>query len=265
MDAAELFALLGDNVLVLSLSALRISVAFSLLPLFNRDGIPPLVRNTMFIALAMVSIVIQPTTSFAQFDTATWINLFLKEAFIGMAIGVFFGLFLWAFEAAGVIIDMQIGASFALYFDPIVGNEVTLIGSFLSRWAGFLFLASGGLLVLTGALIESFALWPLTEPITSFREASLRLFETEFSRFMSLTLRIAGPIIVVVFIIDMCMGLINRYAQQFNVFFLSLSLKSIATIMMMWIMLPFLVEVLLSELRNASNIWAPYLTNIFSG
>jgi len=236
-----------------------------LLPLFNRDGIPPLVRNTMFIALAMVSIVIQPTTSFAQFDTATWINLFLKEAFIGMAIGVFFGLFLWAFEAAGVIIDMQIGASFALYFDPIVGNEVTLIGSFLSRWAGFLFLASGGLLVLTGALIESFALWPLTEPITSFREASLRLFETEFSRFMSLTLRIAGPIIVVVFIIDMCMGLINRYAQQFNVFFLSLSLKSIATIMMMWIMLPFLVEVLLSELRNASNIWAPYLTNIFSG
>lgn len=265
MEPAELFALLGDNVLVLSLSALRISVAFTLLPLFNKDDIPALVRNSMFIALALVSIIIQPSGSFGQFDTATWINLFVKEAFIGLVLGVFFGLFLWAFEAAGVVIDMQIGASFALYFDPIVGNEVTLIGSFLSRWVGYLFLASGGLLILTGALIESFALWPLTEPITSFRGASVRLFEAEYSRFMNLSMRIAGPIIVVIFIIDMCMGLINRYAQQFNVFFLSLSLKSMAAVLMLWILLPFLVEILLKELRYASSIWAPYLTNIFSG
>lgn len=265
MEPSELFALLSDNVLVLSLSALRISVAFTLLPLFNKDGIPALVRNTMFMALAMISIVVQPSAPFGQFDTATWINLFAKEAFIGMVLGIFFGLFLWAFEAAGVIIDMQIGASFALYFDPIVGNEVTLIGSLLSRWASFVFLASGGMLILTGALIESFALWPLTEPITSFRAASVRLFEAEYSRFMSLSMRIAGPIIVVVFIIDMCMGLINRYAQQFNVFFLSMSLKSIAAVMMMWILLPFLVDILISELQDARAMWAPYLKSIFAG
>lgn len=265
MEPSELFALLGDNVLVLTLSALRVSVAFALLPLFNKDDIPPLVRNTMFIALAMVSIVIQPSAAFGQFDTAIWINLFLKEAFIGMVLGVFFGLFLWAFEAAGVVIDMQIGASFALYFDPIVGNEVTLIGSFLGRWASYVFLASGGLLLLTGAVIESFALWPLAEPITSFRGASVRLFEAEYSRFMNLSMRIAGPIIVVVFIIDMCMGLINRYAQQLNVAFLSMSLKSITTVMLIWILLPFLVDVLIDEMRHASAIWAPYLTNILSG
>lgn len=265
MDPSELFTLLGDNVLVLSLSALRISVAFVLLPLFNRDGIPALVRNAMFIALALVSIVVQPSGSFGQFDTATWINLFVKEAFIGMVLGIFFGLFLWAFEAAGVIVDMQIGASFALYFDPIVGNEVTLIGSLLSRWASYVFLASGGLLILTGALIESFALWPLTEPITSFRQASVRLFEAEYSRFLNLSMRIAGPIIVVVFIVDMCMGLINRYAPQFNVFFLSMSLKSIATVLILWMLLPFLVEVLIGELRDASAMWAPYINNIFSG
>ncbi len=265
MEPSELFALLGENVLVLSLSALRISIAFTLLPLFNRDGIPPLVRNTMFVALALISIVVQPSAAFGSFDTATWINLFLKEAFIGFALGVFFGLFLWAFEAAGVIVDMQIGASFALYFDPIVGNEVTLLGSFLSRWASYLFLASGGLLILTGALIESFAMWPLAEPITSFKSASVRLFEAEYSRFMHLAMRIAGPVIVVVFIIDMCMGLINRYAQQFNVFFLSMSLKSIAAILMILILLPFLVDTLIDEMQNASAIWAPYLSNILSG
>jgi len=78
-------------------------------------------------------------------------------------------------------------------------------------------------------------------------------------------MRIAGPIIVVVFIIDMCMGLINRYAQQFNVFFLSMSLKSIAAVMMMWILLPFLVDILISELQDARVMWAPYLKSIFAG
>ena len=179
MYATDLFADLGNaTVLVLSLSALRVSIAFFMLPLFSKDGVPALVRNSMFLSLALVSVLIQPAADVGAFDTGLWIALFAKEAFIGMVVGLFLGIFLWAFEAAGVVIDMQIGASFALYFDPIVGNEVTLIGSFLGRWANYLFVAAGGLLLLTGALLESFAIWPLVEPlIGSLREASVRLFE----------------------------------------------------------------------------------------
>lgn len=214
-----------------------------------------MVRNSMFLALALLSILIQPSAQVDQFSTAMWINLFAKEALIGIVIGIFFGVFLWAFEAAGVVIDMQIGASFALFFDPVVGNEVTLIGAFLSRWASFIFLASGGLLIMTTALLESFVIWPLVEPISSIRSASVALFEAELSRFMSITLRIAGPIMVVIFIIDVAMGLINRFAQQFNVFFLSMSLKSMAAILLLIVLLPFLMTVLVDEMQiQAANI-----------
>ena len=179
-----------------------------------------------------------------------------------MAIGIFFGLFLWAFEAAGVVVDMQIGASFALFFDPIVGNEVTLIGAFLGRWANYVFIASGGLLLLTGALLESFAIWPLAEPIGSLREASVRLFEAELSRFMSLTIRVAGPIMAVIFAVDVVMGLINRYAQQFNVFFLSMSIKSMASVLMLIVMLPFLVDVLTAEVASGARDVDAYLGRV---
>jgi type III secretion protein T len=191
-----------------------------------------------------------------------WISLFAKEALIGAVIGLVFGLFLWAFEAAGVVIDMQIGASFALFFDPVVGNEVTLIGAFLSRWASFIFLASGGMLLMTGVLLESFAIWPLVQPVTSLKMASVALFEAEFSRFMNLTIRIAGPIMVVIFLIDVAMGLINRFAQQFNVFFLSMSIKSMATIVLLIIMLPYLVDLLVNELQTQSALFADYLEQI---
>jgi len=259
MESADLFKLLGDNIIVLSLSALRVSVAFLLMPLFSKDGIPVMVRNAMFLSLALLSMLVQPSVEVAHFSTTMWISLFAKEALIGAVIGVFFGMFLWAFEAAGVVIDMQVGASFALFFDPIVGNEVTLIGAFLGRWANYLFLASGGLMLITGALIESFAIWPLVQPVTSLKMASVALFEAELSQFMSLVIRIAGPIMAVIFTIDLAMGLINRFAQQFNVFFLSMSIKSMATIALLIIIMPFLVDVLTSELQIQSAHLASYL------
>ena len=262
LDGIALFTDLGTTVLVLSLSALRVSVAFVVLPLFSNEGIPPLVRNALYVSLALISIVVQPVADFADFDVATWSALFAKEAFLGVAVGVFFGLFLWAFEAAGVVIDMQIGASFALFFDPIVGNEVTLIGAFLGRWANYLFVAAGGLTLMTGALLESFVAWPLVEPIGGIREASVRLFEAELSRFMSLTIRIAGPIMVVIFAIDVAMGLINRYAQQFNVFFLSMSIKSMAAAMLLIVLLPFLADLLLGEVARQAGDVAAYLERV---
>lgn len=249
MDTAELFRLLGDNVIILSLSAMRVSIAFLLLPLFTKEGVPAMVRNSMFLSLALLSMLMQPSAQIDQFSTAMWIGLFAKEALIGVVIGMFFGIFLWAFEAAGVVIDMQIGSSFALFFDPVVGNEVTLTGAFLSRWASFVFLASGGMLLVTGVLLESFAVWPLVKPITSLKMASVALFEAELSRFMSLTVKIAGPIMAVIFIVDISMGLINRFAQQFNVSFLSMSIKSMASIVLIIIMLPFLIDVLVNEMQ----------------
>ena len=248
MGEAELYELFGQRVLLVALSVTRIATAFVLLPLFAQEDVPPLVRGAVFVTLALVAATVQPSAPLEGLSSVQWVALFAKEVFIGAVIGVFFGLFLWAFEAAGVVIDMQIGASFALFFDPIIGNEVTLIGQLLARWAAWLFLASGGLLLFVGALLESFAAWPVTEPVGSLRAGAVRLFEAELSGFMSLVVRIAGPIMLVLFLIDVAMGLLNRYAPQFNVFFLSMSVKSMAAILLVMVMLPYLVDVLREEI-----------------
>ncbi len=244
----DLFTALGDYIIVIALSATRIAVAFLLLPLFSSETMPALVRNAIFLSLALIAVVVQPELPTEPIATALWINLFVKEVFIGVVIGLLFGVFLWAFEAAGVLIDTQIGTSFAMLFDPIAGNEVTLFGEFLGRWANYLFVAAGGLLVLAGVMLESFAIWPLLQPIGSLRELSVSLFEAELSRFMKLAVMIASPVMVVIFLIDISMGLINRFAQQFNVFFLSISIKSMAALVLIAILLPFLVGKLLGEI-----------------
>jgi len=105
----ELFDNFSNGVLLLALSLTRLSVAFTVLPLFSNESVPALVRNSIFVTLAIIAIVVQPPVDVAVFSTGQWISLFAKEAFIGIAIGVFFGVFLWAFEAAGVLIDTQVG------------------------------------------------------------------------------------------------------------------------------------------------------------
>jgi len=233
------------------------------LPLFSNESVPALVRNSIFVTLALIAIVVQPAVDVAAFTTGQWISLFAKEAFVGIAIGIFFGVYLWAFEAAGVLIDTQVGSSMAMIFDPLSGHEVTLFGEFFSLWINYLFLSVGGLLLLVAAVLNSYIAFPLGMPVTDLNAASMSLFESEFGRFVKFTLIVSSPFIVVIFAIDMAMGLVNRYAQQLNVLFLSMSLKALAALLMLMVMLPFLIDVLTNEVAVHSGAVDDYLRHIF--
>lgn len=249
--------------MLLAVSATRIAVAFMLLPLFSNELIPALVRNSIFVALAIVVIVVQPPLDVSTYTSTDWIQLFAKEAFIGMVVGIFFGIYLWAFETAGVLIDTQVGSSMAMIFDPLSGHEVTLFGEFLSLWINFLFMAAGGLLLLTGAIITSYGSFPLSMPLGELKAASVVLLEKEFASFLTLSVMIASPILVVLFAIDVSMGLINRYAQQLNVLFLSVSIKSLAAIVVLLLMMPFLVDLLIDQVASHSAGVESRITDLF--
>ena len=88
MEPLALFGPLGDTALLLGLSATRVAVAFLLIPLFTAELIPALVRNAMFMAIALLSLAMQPSAGPLVLSTWQWIALFAKEAFIGATLGV---------------------------------------------------------------------------------------------------------------------------------------------------------------------------------
>ncbi len=253
METINIFESLFGHALVIGMAMVRIAIAFMLLPIFSSELIPAMIRNAMFVALALIVVMIQPAIDVNSFSTQDWMLLFGKEIFIGVAIGVFFGVHLWAFETAGQIIDIQIGAGTAQIFDPLSGHQTTLVGAFLGRLANYVFMAAGGLMLLTGAIMESYSIWPIDRSIPDLAYAGVTLFEQEFGYFFKLALLISSPILVVTFLVDESMGLINRYAQQFNVFFLSMSIKMFSAIFMLLISVVFLVELLIKELTTHSG------------
>lgn len=263
MVDAEFIDLIVGKVMVLALAVTRIAVAFFILPLFSNELIPGTVRNSIFVAFALVIVVTHTSVNVDANNFVQWISLIAKEAFIGVSIGVFFGVFLWAFEAAGTIVDTHIGSSIATIFDPITGNEVTLFGEMLAKFAIYVFVVADGLLLFVLALLESYQQWPIYSLFPDLPQAAVNLFTAEFMRFFTLTLMIAAPIMVVVFLVDVSMGLINRFAQQLNVLFLSISIKSLVALLVLIALLPVLGTQLIDQMMENSGQVNGYLKAIF--
>jgi len=71
---------------------------------------------------------------------------------------------------------------------------------------------------------------------------------------MLLALLIAAPSLVVLFAIDSVLGLVNRYAQQLNVFSLSMSLKTWASTAVLMVMMASMVDQLILDIQSRPGI-----------
>jgi type III secretion protein T len=249
-------------ILVLALATTRFTVAFAAIPLFSTDIIPATVRNSIFIALGMIVLVMVPPVSPVGLTTVQWILLFAKEVFVGFVIGLLFGSVLWAMEMAGAYIDNKMGATSAQIVDPMSGNQVSLSGAFLARLANYIFLMSGGFLAIIGTVLQSYILWPVDQVMPDLKAAGLTIFTAEIRRMMILALLIAAPALVLLSTIDWGMGLLNRFVQQLNVFVLSMPIKAWIGQFVIVSMLAIFVKLVASDLLSRSEIILRVLKNL---
>jgi type III secretion protein T len=265
VESLLLYGPLGDTALLLGLSTTRVAVAFLLVPLFTQELVPTLVRNAMFVAIALLSLVLQPSSGPLTLTTWQWVTMFAKEAFIGGTIGFFYAGVMWAFEAAGQVIDNKIGATQAQVTDPLSGHQTSLNGAFFSRLASWIFMTSGGLMLMIGTLLESYATWPVRSPLPPLAPAGAQLFQSEFGRIMLMTLIVAAPALVLLYLVDGVLGLINRFAPSLNVSSLAMSLKGVAAIWIIWIQVASLVQLLQEDLFVRGEVTLRTLRVLFGG
>ena len=264
MDGLALVTPLRELALLLGLSTTRVAVAFLLVPLFTADLIPATVRNAMFAAIALMALLMQPAAGPVPAGFAL-LPLFAKEAFIGGALGLLFSGVMWAFEIAGQLIDTKVGMTQAQVTDPLSGHQTSLTGALFARLASWVFMASGGFMVMMAALFESYSLWPVRSPLPTLAAGGAQLFEAEFGRVMLLGLLVSAPALVLLYAVDVVLGLVNRFAQQLNVFSLSMSLKAVAATWIIWIQLASLVQLLQDDLLARGGIVLRTLRVLFGG
>jgi len=171
-----------------------------------------------------------------------------KEVFLGLLIGFCFGLVFWALGAAGAVIDTKAGSSMSMDMDPIAGQQSTLTSVFLMQVATWLFMVSGAFTVFLDLLMSSYALWPVASVLPPLKADGMDFFIGQFNYLMTAVLVLSAPALVVMSLVDIALGLVNRYAQQLNVFALAMPIKAWMSTWVLLLALGAMVEVVMRKL-----------------
>lgn len=249
MNGAALYEILSNPFTALGLTLPRVSGAFLTLPLLTAQTMPAMVRNSFLVSLAIIALPV----AFSGLPSGglgvnEMIPLILKELFIGITIGFCFGAVFWAISSAGSIIDTQVGMSMASIFDPIQGHQISMHGQFLSQFAAWLFMASGAFLVFLDLLLSSYSIWPVTSYLPVLKASGMNVFVGQFSYLMTAALLLAAPAIIIMLLIDLSFGLVNKYAPSLNVFAITMPIKGWLSTFVLLLMLGTFMEFVLKRI-----------------
>ncbi len=243
-----------DQLLTVGVAATRFAFAFVLVPIFSREVMPGTVRNSIIVTFGLVALAIQPDFAPANLTAMDWATMLFKEAAAGGIIGLFFGTVMWALASAGEIIDTKVGATIGQLVDPLSGTTTSLTGILLGRFAEVVFVTAGGLTLLVGTVMASYMVWPLGPGGLAVDMRAVQFFEGEFGRLFALAFLFAAPVLTVLYVIDAALGFLNRFAQSFNVFSMSMPIKAAAAVFVVILTLPLLAQAVTAELSSRESI-----------
>lgn len=152
--------------------------------------------------------------------------LIAKEVLLGLFLGWLAGIPFWAAQSGGFFIDNQRGASMAEGADALTGEQTSPMGILFLQGTIYIFFVSGAFLAFLGLVYSSYLVWPVSSFLPQISRATALFFAEQASWLMLYMLLLAGPIAVACLLIDISLGLVNRFASQLNVYVLAMPIKS---------------------------------------
>ena len=215
-DAAAFLSLL--------LTLMRVSIVVFMLPVFNTDGLPNLWKFSiaLVLTLAIWPQVSLPGSAMPPHPFGIFL-LILGEVLIGFTLGLATRFFFVGVQMGGEILAFQMGFTMITFADPATGNNTGVLAYFLNMTATLIFLAMDGHLHLLKAFADTFAVLPAGgfAMSDSLMEHMLMLSATLFS----FAIRVAAPVLVALFFVEMALALMSRTAPQMQIIQFSFPLK----------------------------------------
>jgi flagellar biosynthesis protein FliR len=206
-------------------------------PVFNNTGLPRQIR--LLIGLAVAFALAPALPPMPAIPAGSWVGLIVlaQQILIGVLLGFTLRLAFSAIDLAGELIGLQMGLSFAVFYDPQNAAQTPVLSEFLGLLATLIFLAMNGHLLALSVLAESFKLLPVgATPIAAGGfKAVLAWTATLFSAGVLLSL----PLVAALLIANIGMGVLSRVAPQLNLFAIGFPVTMVAGFTVLMVSLPY--------------------------
>lgn len=210
----------------------RIGSYFVSMPVFSGRQIPQLMKLGLVLALSYLTyLVIEPTIDFTVSNWMELVLLCVQEAVIGLLFGTVSTIVFLGIQSAGDFIDLFAGLKMSTNYDPITGSSGSIYANFYNWLAVVLFFMMNGHHYLIKGIVNTVFFLPLGE--TGLIELSLYQVSMAITKSFLISLQLAIPVCMVLFLVDLILGIISRSVPQINVFILGMPLKLVVSFVMM--------------------------------
>jgi flagellar biosynthetic protein FliR len=185
-------------------------------PVFNNAALP--VRMRLIAGLAITMALAPALPPLPGLPASSWLGLVVlgQQILIGVLLGFALRITFAAVDVAGELIGLQMGLSFATFFDPTSGGQTPVMSEFLGLLTALIFLAMYGHLLALTVLAESFTLLPVS--IAPIHAASFSTLVAWAATLFSTGVLLALPVITALLIANIALGVLARIAPQLNLF-----------------------------------------------
>ena len=195
---------------------IRVLALFSALPVIAQRSVPMRLRIGLAFMVAFCAQATLPAIAPIELASAAGGLAVVQQVLIGVSLGFAVRIVFTAVEYAGEIIGLQMGLNFAAFFSPMTGGEQTAVSRFFGVTVAWLFMVTGGHLLLIAAVAQSFTAFPVSaEPFAFLRAVEPHRWGAEI---FSLGLWIALPLVAMLLFTNLVLGIVSRVAQQMNIF-----------------------------------------------
>lgn len=194
---------------------MRVSILIFLLPMFGAQNFPALWKVGVSFVLAVIMIpVVPPLQSLPETAPAIIAGLAL-EMLLGLALAFIVRLVFASVQLAGQFMAFQMGFAMARAMDPVTGVQSTSLSQFLYLFTLLIFFAIDGHHMFIHALAVSFQMAP---PNSIHLNPSLsEIMVKASSQMFVIAIKIAAPIMIALFLSNLCLGIVARTVPQVNI------------------------------------------------
>ncbi len=228
----------------------RVTAILWLLPLFQSRSVSVTYKAGLALIIAFL---LFPSVSAPDLRGDGYLMLLAvgQEMLIGLSIGFFVRVLFAMVSAAGEVISMQSGLSFARSMDSSQMASVTVIEQFQSLLAMMIFLGIDGHHTVIKGISTSLRQVPPGSIVV--RPELFQYLVGSVNGLFSASLRICAPVVATLFLTDLALGILARLIPQVNVFIEGASIKILITLGLLAISLNLIVPVVAGLFRNMDS------------
>ena len=259
MSMAQALAQLGVQfnltlaILGVGLLMARVLPVIILSPVFGGEAIPNEVKIGLGLLLALVLFpLVAERMAFLPASPLSFVALLLKELFLGVCLAFIVNIVFEAARIAGTLVDTLAGTSMAQLMVPQLHSEASIWSSLQFQLAVVLFLTLNGHHLVISALADSLRSIPI-DGFPSFPGGAWPFFATILrvsAELFAVGVSLCAPVLLIVFLTDVALGMINKVAPQIQVYFMAMSIKPVVATLTILVSLRLLAERLVEEFES---------------